>query len=102
MVERNLGYTASTATTGSRTTTGPDDNTTAATAGPTPATEALQAETEGVAQAPERDGERDGGAMDGVDGDEGAQRAAEDRGETAPPTTVFRCPSANVCLSRVK
>lgn len=92
MVERNLGYTASATNPGPTTTTSPDRNAAAATAGPTPSTEGLQAEAEGVAQAPDTDGGRDGVAMDEVDGDEGTQRATADRQETAPPATVFRCP----------
>lgn len=95
MMERNLGYTASTTNT--------DSTTTAATipghipmaplaAAPTTATEEPGTEAEGVAQAPEREGGGGPPAMDDADDDEEAERETVDRQAPASSTTVFRCP----------
>eukprot|EP00752_Nemacystus_decipiens_P004957 g4510.t1 len=96
MVERNLGYTTSTANIGSTTkigsttATSPGHIATPSPAGPNFATEGLQAEAEGTARARERDGGRHRLATDDAEDDEVSQRATANQQRQAHPTTVFR------------
>lgn len=93
MMERNLGYTALTTNGGSTTTTSPGHIAMTMPAGSTTATEGLEIEAEGTAQAPEREDGLGRLVMDDVDViDEEAGRATADLRKTAPCPTVFRCP----------